>query len=397
MASSNGIPGGRPAGQVKKKAKVLVYGEPGSGKTAFALSWPQAVVFDLEGGADLYAPGLKLHWGAIPPYTVIRTKNPDELVNAINWLRHDAGKTYQTVVIDPVTVLWMILQDVGQNAAEARAAKYGRGTDDVMLTPRDWGRIKAVYRRAMVDLVNLPVNVVMTAHQADIMESRKDQRGNETQVKIGEKPDAEKKTGYWPDIVVKMQVANGRFVGIVEKVRGPAVGIAIGQHVSDISYAHFKPFLEAHGQGEVVTQQAETEAVKAATVTTGAMLSGMLADDPAPAPAATPATPPPPPSTATTNDPTPTFNTAATMLAYLNARVEVPFDNVYHLQQAIRAETGNPRWSWPNPKDADGWRELYLIAKKHADAKLHQAESEMIDEAESNFADSEPAGETMPF
>ena len=79
MATSSGIPGGRPAGQVKKKAKVLVYGEPGSGKTAFALSWPKAVVFDLEGGTDLYAPGLKLHWGAIPPYTVIRTKNPDDL------------------------------------------------------------------------------------------------------------------------------------------------------------------------------------------------------------------------------------------------------------------------------------------------------------------------------
>lgn len=361
MAASNGIPGGRPAGQVKKKAKVLVYGEPGSGKTAFALSWPQAVVFDLEGGTDLYAPGLKLHWGAIPPYTVIRTKNPDELVAAINWLRTDAGKTYQTVVIDPVTVLWMILQDVGQTAAEARAARNGRGTDDVMLTPRDWGRIKAVYRRAMVDLVNLPINVVMTAHQADIMEQRRDQRGNETQVKVGEKPDAEKKTGYWPDIVVKLAATGGQFYGIVEKVRGPAVGIAIGQRVPDISYAHFQPFLEAHATGEVVTQQAETEAVQSATVTKGAMLSGMLADEPAP-------TRPPAP---TTDGPTlADFNTAATMLTYLNARVQVPFDNPYHLQQAIRQELGDTRWSWPGPTDAEGWRTAYDAAKRHADAPI---------------------------
>ena len=364
MATSNGIPGGRPAGQVKKKAKVLVYGEPGSGKTAFALSWPQAVVFDLEGGTDLYAPGLKLHWGAIPPYTVIRTKNPDELVRAINWLRDDAGKTYQTVVIDPVTVLWMILQDVGQSAAETRAQKYGRAVDDVLLTPRDWGRIKGIYRRAMVDLVNLPVNVVMTAHQADIMESRKDQRGNETQVKVGEKPDAEKKTGYWPDIVVKMSGENGRFFGLVEKVRGPAVGIAIGQRVPDLSYAHFKPFLEAHATGETVAQQAETEAVQAATATKNALLAGMTADEP-----------PTPVTTATTDESAaPTVPTnGKDFLAYVNARVEVAYDNLYHLQQALCAETGDPRWSWPNPKDADAWRELYAIAKRHADAKSQPA------------------------
>ncbi len=355
MATSNGIPGGRPAGQVKKKAKVLVYGEPGSGKTAFALSWPQAVVLDLEGGTDLYAPGLKLHWGAIPPYTVIRTKNPDELVRAISWLRDDAGKSYQTVVIDPVTVLWMILQDVGQNAAEERARRYNRATDDVMLTPRDWGRIKGIYRRAMVDLVNLPVNVVMTAHQADIMEQRKDQRGNETQVKVGEKPDAEKKTGYWPDIVVKLAVESGRFVGLIEKVRGPAVGIGTGQRVQDISYAHFKPFLEAHAIGETVLQQADTEAAQAASATKSVMLSGMTADEP--------------PAHHADGSALTDFNTAATMLTYLNARVQVPFDNPYHLQQAIRQELAEPRWSWPRPTDASAWRMAYEAAKRHADAK----------------------------
>lgn len=357
MATSSGIPGGRPAGQVKKKAKVLVYGEPGSGKTAFALSWPQAVVFDLEGGTDLYAPGLKLHWGAIPPYTVIRTKNPDELVNAINWLRTDAGKTYQTVVIDPVTVLWMILQDVGQTAAETRAQKYGRAVDDVMLTPRDWGRIKGIYRRAMVDLVNLPVNVVMTAHQADIMESRKDQRGNETQVKVGEKPDAEKKTGYWPDIVVKLGVENGRFFGLVEKVRGPAVGIAIGQRVPDLSYAHFKPFLEAHGQGEVVTQQVETEAVQAATATKNTLLAGMLADE-APAGAPLP--------TVTDNADSLGFPPSPVgLMEWLTANAATTPDNAVHLINAVRQQSGNPKLNYPTAKDIDGWREFQRLALAH--------------------------------
>lgn len=85
------------------------------------------------------------------------------------------------------------------------------------------------------------------------------------------------------------------------------------------------------------------------------------------------------------------FNSGPTMLAYINTQVEVPFDNVYHLQQAIRAETSNPRWSWPRPGDAAAWQDAYTVAKRHADAKLRQAESEMIDDAEANFADSEPA------
>ena len=365
MATSNGIPGGRPAGQVKKKAKVLVYGEPGSGKTAFALSWPQAVVLDLEGGTDLYAPGLKLHWGAIPPYTVIRTKNPDELVRAINWLRDDAGKTYQTVVIDPVTVLWMILQDVGQNAAETRAQKYGRAVDDVLLTPRDWGRIKGIYRRAMVDLVNLPVNVVMTAHQADIMESRKDQRGNETQVKVGEKPDAEKKTGYWPDIVVKMSGENGRFFGLVEKVRGPAVGIAIGQRVPDLSYAHFKPFLEAHATGEIVTQQAETDAVQAATATKNALLAGMIADEPAA-----------PVTTAPTDEHDLGFPPSPVgLMEWLTANAATKPDNAVHLINAVRQKAGNLKLNYPTAKDIDGWREFQRLALAHFNAVASATET----------------------
>lgn len=85
------------------------------------------------------------------------------------------------------------------------------------------------------------------------------------------------------------------------------------------------------------------------------------------------------------------FNSGPTMLAYINTHVEVPFDNVYHLQQAIRAETSNPRWSWPRPGDAAAWQDAYTVARRHADAKLRQAESEMIDDAEANFADSEPA------
>ena len=241
----------QPAESVQKKAKVLVYGEPGVGKTCFALTFPNVALIDTEGGADLY--------GGRFDFDVLRTKSFGDIIDAIEAVKADHGRTWQTLVIDPISIVWQVLQDAGQQAAEARAVRYGRSADDVMLTPRDWGLIKRRLYSAMTDLVNLPVNVVLTAHQRDVMEMRRDGRGQEMAVKVGERPDAEKKTGYWPDIVVRLVVDNGGHVGIVEKDRSGL--FRVGQRVPNMAYTHLAPLLDRHAAGETVVH--ETEAVAA--------------------------------------------------------------------------------------------------------------------------------------
>lgn len=81
-----------------------------------------------------------------------------------------------------------------------------------------------------------------------------------------------------------------------------------------------------------------------------------------------PATPPtpPPPSVGIPTRP-------GDLLAVINGRVEVPYDNVPHLWQALRNEYGDARWQWPQPRDLDGWRDAYARALAHAQRKTQPA------------------------
>jgi hypothetical protein len=62
-------------------------------------------------------------------------------------------------------------------------------------------------------------------------------------------------------------------------------------------------------------------------------------------------------------------------LAVINGRVEVPYDNLPHLWQALRNEYNDPRWQWPQPRDLDGWRDAYARALAHAQRKVKQPAS----------------------
>ena len=253
------------ATSVQKKIKLLLYGDWGTGKTVVGLSFPRVALIDTEGSADLYGPGRQVHWGTVPEYDVLRTKSFEEILDALDAIKADAGRNWQTLIIDPATVVWQVLQDAGQLAAETRASQRGNyDASNVALTQRDWGTIKRKLYRAMIDMVNLPVNVILTAHLKDVTEQRGSGQ-NMTAVKVGEKPDAEKKTPYWFDVVVKMETrkdAQGETThgGVIEKDRSGL--FRVGQWVPNLQYSHFAPILEAYSQGETVVQQGEDEAAE---------------------------------------------------------------------------------------------------------------------------------------
>jgi hypothetical protein len=61
------------------------------------------------------------------------------------------------------------------------------------------------------------------------------------------------------------------------------------------------------------------------------------------------------------------------LLQVVNSRVEVPYDNLPHLLQAIRNEYNSPKWNWPQMKDQDGWNQAYRWAMHHAQRKAAPA------------------------
>lgn len=180
------------------RAKVLVYGPSGVGKTWFALTAPGPIaVIDTEGGTAFYAG--RVGEGGLSPFDVLPTKTFAQVEQAVAYLREHPG-AYQTLVIDPVTVLYEVLQD----AAQERRAEVRRNAE-ADLEMLDWQRIKRAWKRLMNEIANLPMHVVVTARQGELKEERTGPNGRKESVKVGLRPEAEKSTDYLFDVVVRME------------------------------------------------------------------------------------------------------------------------------------------------------------------------------------------------
>jgi hypothetical protein len=223
-----------------------------------SLSFPGVAIVDTEGGTDFYQ-GRE----GVAPFMVLPEKDVTKVMEALNWVEQDRGQTVQTLVIDPITVLWSVLQEAGLQAAQNRARRNNRSADDVSLTQKDWGVIKREWNRLMTRLVNLPCNVIITAREKDIVE----QRGTEM-ITIGKKGDTEKSTPYMADVTVRMTVIKGkdgtmRRVGIIEKDRTGF--FKLGQEIENLNFSHFAPALgKQSNSAPLASQRTEEEAAKSA-------------------------------------------------------------------------------------------------------------------------------------
>lgn len=193
----------QPATKVAKKLKVLIYGASGSGKTRAALTFPRAAVIDTENGTDLYAGR-----SGVPAFSVLRAKTLKEVEDAVAFIREDNGASFDTLVIDAITVLY----DVQKEAA----AKQGK---DGEMNPRLWNRVNGRMVALYNSLINLPVHVVVIAREAELYE------GEGLNLKrTGFKADADKKVSYLFDFVVRMTMDHS---GQIIKSRGVNLSTAM--------------------------------------------------------------------------------------------------------------------------------------------------------------------------
>lgn len=221
---------------VARRLKILLYGGSGSGKTLAALSFPRPVVIDAESGTDLYRgrPG-------IPEFYVMATKSVNDLESAIAEIAQDNGRSFDTLVIDPITVFYDVLKEV-----VARGEKTGE------MNPRAWnkvnGRMNGIYNR----LTNLPVHVVVISRLAIEYEGE----GLNLR-KVGQKPDVDKKISYAFDFVVRM---NPDRTGVVEKSRG--IMLPEGNVLKTVNYSAFVAAVEAFTTGSPITVPSDEEAIE---------------------------------------------------------------------------------------------------------------------------------------
>jgi len=184
----------------REHLKLFLWGDSGVGKTTLALQFPKPVVLDLEGGTDLYGESFE--------FDVMKAANADEIASAVKWLGNNPHD-YQTLVLDPITIYWDALQKKWSDIFLLRnKGTKGHKYEYYDLQPRDWMTIKAEFKGIIRSLIQLDMNVIVTARQ-------KVQYADSGFMRpLGETFDGEKNLPYYFDCVIRLaRDRKGRFLG----------------------------------------------------------------------------------------------------------------------------------------------------------------------------------------
>jgi len=144
----------------EKRLKLFVYGEAGVGKTLAALDFPKSYIIDTEKGTDFYSDTINKNESA-----VFQSCNPDEIKGEIKELL-TSKHPYKTLVIDPITQIYNACQDKWTRIFERHSNNpSAREIQDFGL--RYWGKVKSDFKCIQRMILNLDMNVIITAHQKD--------------------------------------------------------------------------------------------------------------------------------------------------------------------------------------------------------------------------------------
>lgn len=140
--------------------KVLIYSEPGVGKTTFAGTSPNCLLIDVERGART------LQGTSVDVMEYVSIEQIDKLVD---YLLADspALAKYDTIAFDSISEMQRRLldQQLGQASKKAGAPVYKAGWDE-------WGVNTQILRAMVSRFRDIPKNLIMTAHaKADKEES----------------------------------------------------------------------------------------------------------------------------------------------------------------------------------------------------------------------------------
>lgn len=219
--------------------KVLVYGDKGSGKTIFSLSFPKIVAIDSENGMSWYE-GTEDGKNLI---AIDNTQSYQDLEDAIDDMEDGLAEELgaETFVLDSESKVYQNIQEAVMNVEERRAKKKGRDVMDTNLSVRSWGKIGQVSSKLQnmkIDMTSKGIHFVSVAQAAEIKEKQGDQM-----VVVGHKPAMDKKAPYDYDIVLFHYVeeqADGstKFFARVEKDRSKVY--KVGDIIENPSFENWK-------------------------------------------------------------------------------------------------------------------------------------------------------------
>jgi energy-coupling factor transporter ATP-binding protein EcfA2 len=180
------------SGKIEKAKKVVLYGPEGIGKSSLASQFPAPIFIDTEGSTT--------------ELIVDRLKKPSswtELNQQVDWVKSQVGR-YKTLVID--TIDWAeryTIEFVTSRANKQSITNFGYGEGFIQLE-EEFGK----FLNRLSDLVEIGINVVLTAHAKITKFEQPDEMGayDRYELKLGNKTTA--KTAAlvkeWADMVLFM-------------------------------------------------------------------------------------------------------------------------------------------------------------------------------------------------
>jgi hypothetical protein len=231
------------------KAKILLLGSAGAGKTYGALTFPKPAVIDSEGSVDLYAADFD--------FVSVPTKSLSEAIDltdaVINGKVKIDGKPCETLVIDSLTSFYNTVQHAGM-------------ADDGSIGMQQWGLIKRKFGE-FVDMLyhKADCHVICTSWVKPKFTGN-DKKSGEL-LSDGEVIDGDRKVSYAFDLIFKLNFdeKTGKRTATVLKARG-----VFGKHFNagdvipgGFNYELIRPILEGlKSRGKRDTGGTESDAVK---------------------------------------------------------------------------------------------------------------------------------------
>jgi hypothetical protein len=195
--------GFRKAASAKIGGKFLVYGDTGTGKSEFSLTFPKVASIDSETGIAHYE-GKNIEIGGKKYNNLVMVDNTSDLDELESDLDEFLAGTYDdsvsTLSIDSETKFYNTMQVGATEVEERRARKNGGDVDDSVVSSRQWGRIKIInmkMQQAKIDLSAKGVHIVSIAQATDLRDKK-----DSTKI-VGDKPDMHKSVPFDYDTVLR--------------------------------------------------------------------------------------------------------------------------------------------------------------------------------------------------
>lgn len=242
--------------------KVLVYGKEGTGKTVFALSFPDVALIDTEAGSTFY---LGQEFGK-NIRKILRTQGYKKYEDAME----EVGKYWeklgmQTLVTDSVTKIRQNLSDTVINVDVKRNKRNGMADAELNsnLSMRSWGKIGEISKRHQNTKIDLSNNVNIV----DVAQAKEIKDDNQNVINIV--PDMDKSAPYDYDIKMFMFTKKDdkgkvRFYGRIDKDRTSTY--ETGEVIENPSFENWSDVLSGSGDristSYVSDQKEDEEAYK---------------------------------------------------------------------------------------------------------------------------------------